>query len=193
MSLVRGKEYYLYGIKEHGFLYKLRYGDPEPHKTELFSIASNLDRSDIRGGIAISSDINTGEIVRFTVYGDWVISVNNSTILESIEQLYLSSKTVDEQIENLLYIAADLIVNDQSIVKTKLRKMPESATKVKVFAKKDIEISYCGLDETFKRNCWIEIKQGEITRTLSCYAFEKQTDDFTNPSLLLGALLEGFV
>ena len=71
--------------------------------------------------------------------------------------------------------------------------MPESETKVKVFTKKDIEISYCGLDETFKRNCWIEIKQGEITRTLSCYAFEKQTDDFTNPSLLLGALLEGFV
>lgn len=149
MSLVRGKEYYLYGIKEHGFFYKLRYGDPEPHKTELFSIASDLDRSDIRGGIAISSDINTGKLVRFTIYGDWVIAVNNPVVLGPIKQLYLSSNGVDEQIENLLYIAADLIVNDQSIVKTKLRKMPESATKVKVFTKKGIEISYCGLDETF--------------------------------------------
>lgn len=193
MSLVKGKEYYLYGIKEHRFFYKLRYGDPEPHKTELFSIASNLDRPDIRGGVSISSDINTDEIVRFELYGDWVIAVNNPVVLGPIKQLYLSSNGVDEQIENLLYIAADLIVNDQSIVKTKLRKIPESATKVKVFTKEDIEISYCGLDETFKRNCWIEIKQGEITRTLSCYAFEKQTDDFTNPSLLLGALLEGFV
>lgn len=191
MSLVRGKEYYLYGIKEHGFLYKLRYGDPEPHKTELFSIASDLDRPDIRGGITISSDINTGEIVRFTVYGDWVIAVNNPTILESIKQLYLSSKTVDEQIKNLLYITSDLIINkltrnisDESI---------ESDSKTKLFAKDDIEIWYCGPDNNFKEKSLLEIRQGDLIKVISSYSFGRQSKEFNDPTLLLGMLLEGFV
>lgn len=191
MSLVRGKEYYLYGIKEHGFLYKLRYGDPEPHKIELFSIASDLDRPDIRGGIAISSDINTGEIVRFTVYGDWVIAVNNPVVLGPIKQLYLSSKTVDEQIENLLYIAADLIVN--KLTRNISDENIESDSKTKLFAKDDIEIWYCGPDNNFKEKSLLEIRQGDLIKVISSYSFGRQSKEFNDPTLLLGMLLEGFV
>lgn len=64
MSLVRGKEYYLYGIKEHGFFYKLRYGDPEPHKTELFSIATNLGRPDNNFKKKSLLEIRQGDLIK---------------------------------------------------------------------------------------------------------------------------------